>query len=111
MSPRQEGSYVKKLAFRSIPASGEAPARVEGFVGLSADKSACQLEEELGPAHWDHAAGSEWAQVKADLSFEVVLPPEDADDLVRRGVPRDLRVQPAWVSRNTPNLEQFRIRG
>ena len=80
-------------------------------MGLSADKSARQLEQELGPAHWDHAAGSEWAQVKADLSFEVVLPPEDADDLVRRGVPRDLRVQPDWVSRNTPNLEQFRIRG
>ena len=102
-----ECCYVKKLAFRSIPASGEAPARIEGFVGLSADKSACQLEEELGPAHWDHADGSEWAQVKADFSFEVVLPPEDADDLVRRGVPRDLRVQPGWVSRNTPNLEQF----
>ena len=99
--------YVKKLAFRSIPASGEARARVEGFVGLSADKSARQLEEELGPAHWDHAEGSEWAQVKADLSFEVVLPLEDADGLVRRGVPRDLRVQPDWVSRNTPNLEQF----
>ena len=54
-----ECCYVKKLAFRSIPASGEAPARIEGFVGLSADKSARQLEEELGPAHWDHAAGSE----------------------------------------------------
>jgi len=102
-----ECSYVKKLAFRSIAASGAAPAQVEGFVGLSADKSARQLEAELGPAHWEPAEGSEWAQIKADLSFEVVLPPEDADELVRRGVPRDLRVQPGWVSRHAPNLEQL----
>ena len=36
-----------------------------------------------------------------------MLPLEDADGLVRRGVPRDLRVQPGWVSRNAPSLERF----
>ena len=110
--------YVKKLAFRSIPASGEAPARVEGFVGLSADKSARRLEAELGPAHWDHADGSEWAQVKADLSFEVVLPPEDADDLVRRGVPLIcecsragfLGTRPTW-SNSRPSRRPLRRAG
>ena len=110
--------YVKKLAFRSIPASGEAPARIEGFVGLSADKSARRLEAELGPAHWDHADGSEWAQVKADLSFEVVLPPEDADDLVRRGVPLIcecsragfLGTRPTW-SNSRPSRRPLRRAG
>ena len=101
---------ITKLAMRRSPADSEC---IEAFAGFSGDRSNVQLSKLPGlptGVQWERVIetrqGGEWSSVKADSTFSIMLPKEDAVESVRRGLQHELRVQPAWVDTHVPALSR-----
>lgn len=95
--------HTKKLAMRRYD------GQIEVFIVLSSNKSPQQLGSDVlhRLVKSERAAGDEWKLVLSDESFELVLPKEDANAAIRRGLQHGLRVQSAWLEQHTPRLSNF----
>ena len=104
-------AFVKKLAWREA-SDGCA---VEAFLGLSKAQSNLQLgklDNLPSGVKWELLTETRheemWASIKADTTFTVVLPKEDAaDGSVPRGLQHGMRVQRSWRQEHAPSLSNF----
>lgn len=117
---------VEKLAVRylSVDAVGSSSTLVGGstttvdaFVGLANKWSNVQLGGIAGlpaGAQWERVIetrhGDEWATVKADSTFTIVRPEEEALESVRRGLQQGLHVQRPWIEQHAPSLQDVTAR-